>query len=301
MKKLFLIFFSIVFLNTPAITQQEKSDNTKRVQEQLLYSTVRILCLKNDNGKLVQCSGTGFYFDFAGTQNVQRPYIITNKHVVENSIIGGFNILQRDKNGQPDTVTSQITIPNFAKRWIPHPDSTVDLCIMPLAALINEAQKKNIELYYTSFTSAHIPKEEEWKNLDVIEKVLIVGYPIGLVDTVNNIPLIRTGTTSSPPYLNYNGKEEFVIDAGCFPGSSGSPIIYIPDAYKVILSGKPSSSILLLGVLYAGPEMKINGEIVVKKIDTKVKPFSESYIPINLGYVIKANRITEFRKIIDKK
>ena len=48
-------------------------------------------------------------------------------------------------------------------------------------------------------------------------------------------------------------------------------------------------------------KMKINGEIVVRQIATNVKLMSESHIPINLGYIIKSNRINDFRKIIFEK
>ena len=206
-----------------------------------------------------------------------------------------------DNNGNPSESTKRLILPNFANQWISHPDTAVDLCIMPLAKLINLAYEKNIEFFFKTFRTIDFPSEEEWESLHVIEEIMIIGYPIGLIDTLNHIPLIRTGTTSSPPFLDFNGKKEFVIDAGCFPGSSGSPVIYQPKGVIMSSKGKtPVRRFLLLGILYAGPEMKVDGEIVVKKIETTVKPLAESHIPINLGYVIKSNRINEFRTIIDK-
>ncbi len=299
MKKLIALFI-IIFGNLLCYSQNEEFTKQLDVEEQLLYTTVRIVVVKQDNGKLTPGTGTGFYFDFAESNSVNRPYIITNKHVVQNAVLGGFELIQRDKNGQPDSLTQELLIPNFVDQWIPHPDPKVDLCIMPLAGLMNEAHKKNLDFYHKAFRSINIPSDLEWNSFNVIENVFIIGYPIGLVDTVNNIPLIRTGTTASPPFKDYNGKKEFVVDAGCFPGSSGSPVIYMPNPIKFSEKQKNLKDFLFLGVLYAGPTMKINGEIVVKQIATNVKPMSESHIPINLGYIIKSDRINDFRKIIDK-
>ena len=38
------------------------------------------------------------------------------------------------------------------------------------------------------------------------------------------MPITRTGITATSFSLDYQGKSEFVIDAACFPDSSGSPV-----------------------------------------------------------------------------
>lgn len=53
----------------------------------------------------------------------------------------------------------------------------------------------------------------------------MIGYPNGLWDSVNNMPIVRRGTMATNISLNHNDKREFVIDAACFPGSSGSPVV----------------------------------------------------------------------------
>jgi len=57
----------------------------------------------------------------------------------------------------------------------------------------------------------------------------MIGYPNGLWDHVNNLPLIRRGITASHPGVDYqiegqNGPGVTVIDMACFPDSSGSPV-----------------------------------------------------------------------------
>ncbi len=44
----------------------------------------------------------------------------------------------------------------------------------------------------------------------------MIGYPNGIWDEANNMPIIRRGITATHPNFNYNGKPEFMIDAACF-------------------------------------------------------------------------------------
>lgn len=299
MKTKYILGIYLILYLSVSFSQSNSKRQNKSVEEKLLYSTIRINTVSREGNKIIYGSGTGLFFNFADSDSVSRPYLITNKHVIENTLLGVFEFVLTNKYGEPDTITQRIVLENFSKLWIYHPDPKIDLCILPIANLENEAILKKVMHYYIMYDLNNIPNDNEWEKIDAIQKVLIVGYPIGLIDTLNNIPLIRTGTTATPPYLNFNGRSEFVIDAGCFPGSSGSPIIYLPDMF-VELENKVKRP-LLLGILYAGPVMKVSGEITTKKISTSIGPIAETLIPINLGYIIKSTRIKDFKQIIDKK
>lgn len=61
------------------------------------------------------------------------------------------------------------------------------------------------------------------------------------------------------------------------------------------------SRILLLGILYAGPQYDARGEIVVKTIPTSKQVVeSNTSIMTNLGYYIKAEELCEFQNFIEK-
>ena len=65
--------------------------------------------------------------------------------------------------------------------------------------------------------------------------VLFVGFPNGLYDMKNNLPLVRRGSLASLPNLDFDGRGELVIDAQVFPGSSGSPVfIDWDETYKLL-------------------------------------------------------------------
>ena len=56
------------------------------IAEQLMHSTVRLECDQKNGDR---STGTGFFFSFTVNGGF-IPVIITNKHVIENSLIGTF-------------------------------------------------------------------------------------------------------------------------------------------------------------------------------------------------------------------
>ena len=160
----------------------------------------------------------------------------------------------------------------------------------------------SLKLFHQHFDKSLIPTVAQLKELDSVEDIIMIGYPNALWDEVNNIPLVRKGITATPAWLDFNGKKEFVIDAACFPGSSGSPVLIcnignVKDKFGGIQFG--INRIYLLGLLYGGPQQTIEGEICVKTVpDATQTPYALSSIPNNLGYVIKSERILELSEYI---
>lgn len=75
-----------------------------------------------------------------------------------------------------------------------------------------------------SFGRDIIPTEEDLVDIDAIEDVFFIGYPIGLYDTYYYLPILRKGITASPIKHDWLNQPRFLIDANVFPGSSGSPV-----------------------------------------------------------------------------
>ena len=128
----------------------------------------------------------------------------------------------------------------------------------------------------------------------------MIGYPNGIWDSVNNKPIFRKGITATHPKFDYNGKKEFMIDAACFPGSSGSPVFILNEGGYRDKKGNTylgTTRIMLIGVLYAGPQHTATGEVKIINVPTSQIPVSISSIPNNLGIVIKSFRIKELEKL----
>ena len=268
--------------------------------EQLIHSTVRILCIDKDGN---QSSGTGYIFFFCEKGDESIPCIVTNKHVVDNGTKGIFHLTLKSDNGKPLIGQyEQITLDNLPKYCINHPDSETDLVAIPIGTILNSAEAVGKKYYYVPLSKSLLADDELLNTLSSMEQVVMIGYPNGIWDAEHNLPIIRRGITATHPKLPLNGKREFLIDAACFPGSSGSPVFLANigsfiDAKGSLVAG---TRIALLGTLYAGPQHTATGEVVTIKVPTDTKTLSIGKIPNNLGFVIQASELLELDAEVDK-
>ena len=234
-----------------------------------------------------------------GTQHT--PVIITNRHVVENATASRFTFCKADAKGEPlDNDHLTIDYQNLQSHVRFHPDSKVDLCAIPLAPIINKVAQQKVNIYRASAKTDLIPNRQALADLAQLEEIVMIGYPVGIWDRHNNKPIFRRGHTATHPSHDYDGRKEFLIDMACFPGSSGSPVyLYNPPGYadkrgKLNLG---ASRLYLLGTLYAGPQYTSNGEVKVVDVPTQAKAFAELNIPVNLGLVVRSERILEIEAL----
>jgi hypothetical protein len=274
--------------------------NLNSLASQLLFTTTRILTEKNDG---TQSSGTAFFVEFKVSETIKLPVLITNKHVVENSWLGAFfvHLGVKDENGQlvPKFASQPITLSNFQNLWIPHPGNDVDLCAMPFEPLRQEALAQGEEIFYRPITEDFFANTENLGDLSAVEDILMVGYPIGLWDDVNNFPVLRRGITASHPIVDFQGKSIGLADIATFPGSSGSPILVVNEGSFTSQGGiSIGRRLIFLGVLYAYPQFTANGDIEIVEIPTAQTPISRTNIPTHLGYYVKAKELITLKEHI---
>ena len=265
--------------------------------DNLLYTTVRIEVKNNNNGTSV---GTGFFYELHKDDAGTMPIIVTNKHVVENSISCSFHMNYRIDD-VPYNIKSQIPLDaSYNEVWHPHPNPQIDLCFMYAGGIIKKCEEKSgITLYYIPIQESLIIPPEKVFEYDALEDVIMVGYPSGLWDSFNNTPIIRKGVTATPIYYDYLGKPEFLTDIAVFPGSSGSPVFLYNNGIYASKNEKPTLGYRLrfLGILYSGFMFDASGEIKTVNPITDNMLRVNTQIPMNLGVVIKATELLEFKNI----
>jgi hypothetical protein len=266
--------------------------------EMLASATVRIECTVPTGVS----TGTAFVFGFLQTGQQHVPAIVTNKHVVKDASMVRFVFTEADAAGQPiRNQKFEISLSGLQSKWIDHPSNDVDLCIFPIGPLHGYAAQQGKKLFYSTLTSRDLPAPDEVAELQAMEDIVMIGYPNGIWDAHNNQPIIRRGVTATHPALDYEGRQEFLIDAACFPGSSGSPVfLYNTNGYLTRSGAMTMGAmrIKLLGILYAGPVYNAKGDIVVMNQPALAKPTAVSPIPINLGVVIKASQLAAFDTLL---
>jgi hypothetical protein len=268
--------------------------------EQILFTTVRIetTLVSGAIG-----SGTGFFYEHKLDGEKLIPLIVTNKHVVKGAVKGKFQLHEADTNAEPKPSGRfvNVDLDNFEHQWFPHPDPQIDLCIMPFQPVKDLAAKNGKQIFHVQFDHSLVPTSELSEQLTAIEDIVMAGYPNGLWDSSNNLPIIRRGITASHPSFDFCGRHDFVIDAACFPGSSGSPVLLFNSGSYGTRDGGLAigSRVALLGVLYAGPQMNAEGKIVAKPIPVTFMPVTETKLMIHLGYVIKAREIVVAAKAFE--
>lgn len=265
------------------------------IADLLVHTTVRIECRDAEGNP---SSGTGFFFNFCQEDSGKHvPALITNKHVINGATYGVFHLNTTD-DGKNPAHGKHVPVPvsNFENAWVPHPEPDVDLAAFPLASVFNHVSLQGKKFFLKAVSRDLMALEDELKELSAVETVLIVGYPNGLWDEKNNMPIARQGVTATPPYLDFNDKKEFVIDCACFPGSSGSPVfLYNLGSYATKTGGiQLGGRVKFLGVLWGGPQHTATGEVRVVPVPTKSVPIAVSLIPNNLGFCVKAEKLLAF-------
>ena len=258
----------------------------------IFYTTVRILTFDKNNDE--NGVGTGFFFNYNENEeffNANRiPVLVTNKHMIEDAKKASIYFhTEPIIDGMP-TGIYEYTIEDFESKFILHPDPDIDLCIIKMESIINEIKiKTGHVIYYQAFAFWQIPDDLDLKKMFPISDVYMIGYPDGLWDEINNLPISRKGVTASHPFFDFNGKPEGLVDIATFGGSSGSPLIYYYSDFSES-NNIPTIKFELLGIIWGSPYQVEYGKLVIEKISKEKSQIPEMNIRMHLGHYGKASQ-----------
>ena len=228
--------------------------------------------------------GTGFHLKFSDKED---SLIVTNKHVLKGAVRAHGHFTRSAGRNIPDIGNHfRFVIPKLGGMWIPHPDPSVDLAAILRSRLSGfVVPDQDPSAHFPFLDSSLIPNEARFEDMRLIEEVIMVGYPEGLWDEAHNLPIVRRGTTATHPAIDFDKRPGFLIDCAVFPGSSGSPVLY----YRPELPFKSGGGLRITG---AGPQLELLGVL------SQLKATEQTNIPINIGFVIKADKLHDFAPFI---
>lgn len=200
------------------------------IQEQLLYSTLRIECLDKDQNLIMV--GTGFLLSRTIEDKKVKIYLVSNKHILMCADKISLSFTQRKGEEAEHGTIVQFLIEDVKTNVVGHPNVDVDVAVLECTGFFT----RFLQQLYIKTVPVEMISDFNETELTVAENVLFVGYPDDRYDKVNNLPLVRQGLIASHPKRDYNGKPIFIIDAQVFPGSSGSPV-FIDLTYENMKNG----------------------------------------------------------------
>lgn len=275
--------------------------------KQILFSTVRIVAHTSTGGTSI---GTGFLITKKISDTEEQIFLITNKHVIaetdaEGNTTGKFTDASfsflRNEDGNPKLGDSfLVNIPNLTDLFLQHPDPSVDLAIANMSNLYNHITKElKQNIFIRSIPIEMIPEETE--TFDAIEDVFFVGYPNGIFDEVNHLPITRRGVTASPFEVDFNGSKKFIIDAQVFPGSSGSPVFMKEQNLKNGTLTLGGEKYFFVGIISKVFQRNETGDLIQKVAPTTLQNNSFSVRQmIGLGICEKSSQILELIDLLNK-
>lgn len=258
--------------------------NLNDISTQLLFTTVPIWVLRSDGN---QSSGTSFILSLPipGEGNQQIPLLVTNAHVVRDAQRGLIDLVERE--GQTPKRGSRLRVEIDGAALTTFIDEENDLAIIPIGGLLNQLEDSGRPVFFRSVSLDLITTDDVIADLAALEEVTFIGYPSGLYDEHNVTPIIRKGITATPPWNDFQGQPAFLIDAGVFPGSSGSPVfIFNQGAYATRSGLTVGNRLLFMGVLTEA----------ILRTEKDVPP-----VFLGIGRVTKASRLRQFAEHVREK
>lgn len=260
--------------------------------EQLFFITARI-DTQTSSGQTG--SGTAFLFDFQ-VGETHYPFVVTNKHVVCGMASGSITFLEAVDGKVSLGNARRLAIQNWENAWFGHPSPEVDIAVCPFAPIQQHFAEQGWQPFFRSIPSAVIPTTEQLDELDAIETVTFVGYPNGIWDKSNFLPVARRGTTATPLGIDFEGKPQFIVDASVFGGSSGSPVFLFNQGTFASRDGSVNigSRFLFLGVVTAVFFRTALSEIIAVPIPTAMTTsMAKNEEMLDLGIVLKSSTVME--------
>ena len=161
--------------------------------------------------------GTGFLFlnDSQSNTNLDNRYLVTNRHLVTPYDTGTITFIPGTPSKPVFGEPLYAIFTDWRTRWITHPDTNIDVAIMPWPrAIFLKSSSKNLPKDKDgNFVVANLPigralcmTQTNMQYLASSEQIMFIGYPADFYDKAHTLPIARHGFTASPIALDFMGQ-----------------------------------------------------------------------------------------------
>lgn len=246
---------------------------------ELIFSIVMLFQVSNNN---VFSTATGFFYEQNG-----KIFLVTNRHVVDYSTKDpSATLVIKTHISESDLSkfnTIEIPLVSGGKiTWYGFSEPEIDVVKIPLD------EKILANSIIRPFSKKNFPAQG--MELQVGSELLVVGYPRGFTDNLNQLPIAKNCIVSTPIEIPFEGKPYFLMDGNLFPGMSGSPVITKPSSTFNINGGLSFAStpqIFFMGIHSATFYKKVGLEdkpiYSLENGEIKIKGFKTEPVQENLG------------------
>lgn len=264
------------------------------VAEKMFFTTCRVEAQSPEKTWV----GTGFVYEVA-TREGPVHFLVTNRHVLSGASTITVRFVRLAESGGPWLGNAtQVTVSGLDhENWLGHPHPEIDVAVMPLGQILDEMTRNGSPAFFAAVTPEICQGIGSHHRFDAIEEVAFVGYPAGLFDEKNYLPMVRRGTTATPIDVPYRGLPAFLIDAAVFPGSSGSPVfvsdrgLYSDRLGEVVTVG---NRVACLGIVAAVHASEVEAVLGLPSANL-VATFKQ---PLGLGVVYGATCFDECAQVL---
>lgn len=191
------------------------------VFQKALFSTVRIRTV-TETGRVIH--GTGFVYEYVSDDNT-FPFLVTASSLVSNASEGRMALMQA--NGKEPLLGKGYTldIDQFSRLWYSHPDRDAGISVTPFVPFVRHIENTGIRIFFNAFMSEDLASSESFEKADFGDERYVVGYPTGYWDSKNLLPVTRKTSFASFPGLDYQKRNQRLMDMQSLSGWTGSPVV----------------------------------------------------------------------------
>ncbi|MCK9409879.1 MAG: hypothetical protein WCX28_02780 [Bacteriovoracaceae bacterium] len=206
-----------------------------------------------DSSNRLEVQGTGFFVLLNANQENDTAtfgYLVTTKTALKKQngeFLETLYVRINRKEGYSDTLIVQLNV-DSAPRYFIHPDSTVDLAIIPAFPDVNR-----YDVLY--IPSGMIGAVDVFGRENIVEgsEVFSIGMLPSHIGLFKNIPAVRFGRIAQVSDEKYQWDKSFtelyLIETDITQGSTGSPVYYFNEALKDSGGIVRSRTLVLCGIL----------------------------------------------------